>query len=204
MLERRYHWWTPWRYLALGRKTGRSGMTTLRRASSQHRARSWTPGRHERSAGDGRRARLRQRRAPSSRPATWFSKRTMQPIGNIEARLRRLCKRRSASPSISSSAMPRHWLKLAAGNPFHGRRRAAQVVVRVMREPLDRSVHRKRFRSTLQRQRAHGSRRRRPLDRFRRQAERDAKLLSALTTKRLGVGTLRNWNTVRGLAEMIG
>jgi len=30
------------------------------------------------------------------------------------------------------------------------------------------------------------------------------KLLSALTTKRMGVGTLRNWNTVRGLAEMIG
>lgn len=32
----------------------------------------------------------------------------------------------------------------------------------------------------------------------------EAKLLSALTTKRLGVGTLRNWNRVRGLAEMLG
>ena len=31
-----------------------------------------------------------------------------------------------------------------------------------------------------------------------------SKLLSALTTKRLGVGTLRNWNTVRGLRDMIG
>jgi uncharacterized protein (DUF1697 family) len=30
------------------------------------------------------------------------------------------------------------------------------------------------------------------------------KLLSALTTKRMGAGTLRNWNTVRGLAEMLG
>lgn len=30
-----------------------------------------------------------------------------------------------------------------------------------------------------------------------------SKLLSALTTKRLGVGTMRNWNTVRGLTEMI-
>jgi uncharacterized protein (DUF1697 family) len=29
------------------------------------------------------------------------------------------------------------------------------------------------------------------------------KLLSALTTKRMGPGTLRNWNTVRGLAEML-
>ncbi|HCL65736.1 MAG TPA: hypothetical protein DIC56_13045 [Rhizobium sp.] len=32
----------------------------------------------------------------------------------------------------------------------------------------------------------------------------ESKLLSALTTKRLGVGTLRNWNTVRSLAEMRG
>ncbi|TAY52568.1 DUF1697 domain-containing protein [Rhizobium leguminosarum] len=30
-----------------------------------------------------------------------------------------------------------------------------------------------------------------------------SKLLSALTTKQLGVGTMRNWNTVRGLTEMI-
>jgi uncharacterized protein (DUF1697 family) len=31
----------------------------------------------------------------------------------------------------------------------------------------------------------------------------ESKLLSALTTKHMGVGTLRNWNTVRRLAEMI-
>ena len=30
-----------------------------------------------------------------------------------------------------------------------------------------------------------------------------SKLLSALTTKQLGVGTMRNWNTARGLTEMI-
>ncbi|QWW69541.1 DUF1697 domain-containing protein [Rhizobium sp. WYJ-E13] len=30
-----------------------------------------------------------------------------------------------------------------------------------------------------------------------------SKLLSALTTKRMGVGTMRNWNTVRGLFEMV-
>jgi len=32
----------------------------------------------------------------------------------------------------------------------------------------------------------------------------ESKLLSALTTKRLGIDTLRNWNTVRGLAELRG
>jgi uncharacterized protein (DUF1697 family) len=31
-----------------------------------------------------------------------------------------------------------------------------------------------------------------------------SKLIGALTTKNLGVGTLRNWNTVRRLGEMIG
>jgi uncharacterized protein (DUF1697 family) len=31
----------------------------------------------------------------------------------------------------------------------------------------------------------------------------ETKLLSALATKRMGVGTLRNWNTVRGLVDMI-
>ncbi|MBX4972113.1 DUF1697 domain-containing protein [Rhizobium lentis] len=30
-----------------------------------------------------------------------------------------------------------------------------------------------------------------------------SKLLSALTTKRIGIGTMRNWNTVCGLAQMI-
>jgi uncharacterized protein (DUF1697 family) len=31
----------------------------------------------------------------------------------------------------------------------------------------------------------------------------ESKMLPALTTKRLGIGTMRNWNTVRGLAGMI-
>ncbi|MCY1311438.1 hypothetical protein D9M70_617380 [compost metagenome] len=30
-----------------------------------------------------------------------------------------------------------------------------------------------------------------------------SKLLGAMTTKRLGIGTFRNWNTVKGLAEML-
>lgn len=31
----------------------------------------------------------------------------------------------------------------------------------------------------------------------------ESKLLGALTTKRLGIGTVRNWNTVKGLRGMV-
>ncbi len=91
------------------------------------------------------------------------------------------------------------WLRLAEGNPFPDGI-GSEVIVRVMRQPLEPDV----------------------LDMLAnyRQGERmavvdgdlwidfglkasETKLLPALTTKRLGVGTMRNWNTVRGLAEMI-
>ncbi|WP_342361971.1 DUF1697 domain-containing protein [Terrarubrum flagellatum] len=32
----------------------------------------------------------------------------------------------------------------------------------------------------------------------------ESRLLPAMTTKRLGVGTSRNWNTIRGIGEMLG
>ncbi|MBN8951980.1 MULTISPECIES: DUF1697 domain-containing protein [unclassified Rhizobium] len=92
------------------------------------------------------------------------------------------------------------WLRLAGGNPFLDGI-GSEVIVRVMRQPLEPQ--------TLD-----------ALGKYR-QDERmaivdgdlwidfglkasETKLLPALTTKRLGVGTMRNWNTVRGLAEMIG
>ncbi|WP_104667171.1 DUF1697 domain-containing protein [Ensifer adhaerens] len=95
------------------------------------------------------------------------------------------------------------WQTLEASNPFHdeGEADATQVHVRVMRDPLDETA----------------------LDGLRRYCtagERlaivngdlwihfpgkasESKLLGAITTKRLGVGTFRNWNTVKGLAEML-
>ncbi|MBM7047851.1 MULTISPECIES: DUF1697 domain-containing protein [Rhizobium] len=93
------------------------------------------------------------------------------------------------------------WLTLAEGNPF-GDGIGSEVAIRVMRQPLEPKI----------------------LDmlaKYRRGQERmaivngdlwidfglkasETKLLPALTTKRLGIGTMRNWNTVRGLAEMIG
>lgn len=95
------------------------------------------------------------------------------------------------------------WLKLAAANPFpaESNEDPARVHVRVMRAPLARDVL-----DGLQRYCAKGER----LQivggdlwtDFRGKAS-DSKLLGALTTKRLGVGTLRNWNTVQRLRAML-
>jgi len=93
------------------------------------------------------------------------------------------------------------WRKLAEANPFADGI-GSEVAIRVMRQQLEPP--------TLD-----------VLAKYRRGGERmaivegdlwidfgirasESKLLSALTTKRLGIGTMRNWNTVRGLAEMIG
>lgn len=93
------------------------------------------------------------------------------------------------------------WRKLADGNPFIDGI-GSEVGIRVMRQPLEPE--------TLD-----------MLAKYRKSGERmaivhgdlwvdfglkasETKLLPALTTKRLGIGTMRNWNTVRGLAEMIG
>jgi len=122
-----------------------------------------------------------------------------QPIASVEAKLE----------TGFAAAFGKHidiivrdadtWLKLADGNPFLDGI-GSEVIIRVMRRPLEPQV----------------------LDVLRkyRQNERmaivdgdlwidfglkasDTKLLPALTTQRLGVGTMRNWNTVRGLAKMI-
>jgi uncharacterized protein (DUF1697 family) len=96
------------------------------------------------------------------------------------------------------------WIALAAGNPFSDAcaSEAPNIIVRAMRTPLSRDVL-----PGLQRHCTDGEKIRivngdlwihfpaKPST---------SKLVSALTTKRLGIGTLRNWNTVRGLRDMIG
>ncbi|WP_117191108.1 DUF1697 domain-containing protein [Rhizobium terrae] len=91
------------------------------------------------------------------------------------------------------------WLALYATNPFAGRE-GSEIGVRVMREPLDERV--------LARLEKHRNDERIAVvggdlwvD-FGGQAS-GTRLLSALTTKKLGVGTMRNANTVIRLAEMI-
>ena len=91
------------------------------------------------------------------------------------------------------------WLRLAAGNPYRASE-GSKVGVRVMREPVDRRIL-----ASLETYRTgeriavvggdlwvdFGSR------------ASETRLLSALTTKKLGIGTMRNGNTVAGLAQMI-
>jgi len=96
------------------------------------------------------------------------------------------------------------WQKLASRNPFPTESEEAgdQVAVRVMRKPVAEDVL-----SGLQAYAAEDEKvlliggdiwlvfsRERP----------SSRLLAAANHKRLGIGTSRNWNTVRKLAEMVG
>ena len=97
-----------------------------------------------------------------------------------------------------------NWLTLAAGNPFpaESAETGDQVAVRVMRKPAPADGV-----TALQAYVAEDEKvlpsggdiwvvfsRERPTSR----------LLAAMNHKRLGIGTARNWNTVRKLAEMVG
>ncbi|MGF6171889.1 DUF1697 domain-containing protein [Ensifer sp. 4252] len=95
------------------------------------------------------------------------------------------------------------WLRLAASNPFHveGEEDGSRVHVRVMREPLSGKIT-----SDFERYCSAGERLA-VVDgdlwvHFTGQAN-ESKLLGVLTKKRLGIGTFRNWNTVKGLAAML-
>ncbi|MGX5800307.1 DUF1697 domain-containing protein [Bradyrhizobium sp. Arg314] len=95
------------------------------------------------------------------------------------------------------------WMKLAAGNPFPGESvdAADQVAVRVMREPL--------LADAVQALQAYAADNEKVLwvdgDIWLVSRERpSSRLLAAANHKRFGVGTSRNWNTVRRLAEMVG
>lgn len=93
--------------------------------------------------------------------------------------------------------------QLAEANPFPKESAAdgSRVIVRVMRKPLDRD-----FEASLQHYLTQGERvkiaggdlwvhfKNRPIE---------SRLMSLLGSRRTGVGTVRNWNTVRRLAEML-
>ncbi|EJL54489.1 MULTISPECIES: DUF1697 domain-containing protein [unclassified Rhizobium] len=123
------------------------------------------------------------------------------PLAGIEARLEAAFKARFGKPVDIIVRESTDWLKLAKSNPFLDGE-GSQVIVRVMRKPLDPA--------TIEALRPYADPKQRLaltggdlwIDFAGKPSE--WKLLSALTTKRMGVGTLRNWNTVRGLAEMIG
>jgi uncharacterized protein (DUF1697 family) len=95
-----------------------------------------------------------------------------------------------------------HWRRLTAGNPFpdEAERDSTQVAVRVMRKPLDRAALEALMPYAIQGERleiANGH----LWICFEQEPARSR--LPALTTRRFGAGTFRNWSTVRRLNEMI-
>lgn len=121
------------------------------------------------------------------------------PIGEIEAAVEAAFKARFGKHvDILARSRP-DWLKLAAGNPFAGRE-GSEIGVRVMRGKLDESVI-----GLLEKHRTNEKIAVVDGDLwvdFGGQASQ-TRLLSALTTKKLGIGTMRNANTVARLAEML-
>jgi uncharacterized protein (DUF1697 family) len=93
------------------------------------------------------------------------------------------------------------WKRLAAGNPFPGND-GANVCVRVMREPLGPAALEKLEKLAAPELRLALVDGDLWID-FRGKPS-ETKLLAHLTTKKLGIGTLRNANTVNGLAAMLG
>jgi len=95
------------------------------------------------------------------------------------------------------------WTRLVAANPFpdEAERDGTRLAVRVMRDPLDRAALKGLLPYATQSERlaiTHGD-----LWVHFDQDPTRSRLANALTTKRLGAGTIRNWNTVRRLGEMI-
>ncbi|OBQ75262.1 DUF1697 domain-containing protein [Mesorhizobium erdmanii] len=142
--------------------------------------------------------------------------RTLVATGNLvfEARAARISSLEQRLETAFEKTFGRHvdiivrdaggWLKLAAANPFSAESAEAgdQVAVRVMRERAPAVAV-----AALQARAAEDEKilwvdgdiwvffsRERPTSR----------LLAAMNHKRLGIGTSRNWNTVRKLAEMVG
>lgn len=122
------------------------------------------------------------------------------PVGDIEAKLEAAFRDKYGKPVDIIVRTGTSWQRLARSNPFPDGE-GSQVIIRVMRQALDRTV--------LDRLKPYSD----PSQRLA-IVEGDLwidfagkpsewKLLSALTTKRMGIGTLRNWNTVRGLADLI-
>ncbi|GLS37973.1 hypothetical protein GCM10010869_35670 [Mesorhizobium tianshanense] len=96
------------------------------------------------------------------------------------------------------------WLRLAAGNPFLIESAAAadRVAVRVMRKPVPAEAVAvlEAYVGKEERMQAVGG----DIWFFFSRERPNSRLLAAISHKRLGVGTSRNWNTVRRLAEMVG
>ncbi len=124
-------------------------------------------------------------------------------VGELEQRLETafaLSFGRQVDTIVKTAA---HWTRLVADNPFpdESERDGTRLAVRVMREPLDQAALDGLLPHATQGERlaiVHGD-----LWVHFDQDPTRSRLANALTTRRLGVGTIRNWNTVLRLNEMI-
>jgi uncharacterized protein (DUF1697 family) len=95
------------------------------------------------------------------------------------------------------------WRETVAGNPFpdESERDGSRVALRIMRKPLqDAAIGALQpYLSSNERLALAGG----DLWASFQGQPSESRLLGALTTKRLGIGTSRNWNTVRGLRDML-
>lgn len=124
-------------------------------------------------------------------------------VPELEARLEDAFEKRFGRrvDTIVRAAAP--FRRLARGNPFPNecKRDGSRVIVRVMREPV-----KKDFAASLQRYLTQGERVKivggDVWVHFKNEPN-GSSLLRVLASKRLGIGTMRNWNTVRRLSEML-
>ncbi|TKV76698.1 DUF1697 domain-containing protein [Rhizobium sp. AU243] len=121
------------------------------------------------------------------------------PVREIEDRVERAFEDRFGKHVDILVRSGGDWLKLAADNPF-AQGNPPDVCVRVMRAPLDNGVLEllEKYRGREKIALAGGDL---WIDFCGKPSE--SRLLSVLTTKRLGIGTTRNANTVNGLAQML-
>lgn len=128
---------------------------------------------------------------------------TVLPVSLVEQRLEDGI-RKAYGKHIDVIAMTAaDWLRLTADNPFveEGDADGSRVSVRAMRAPLaEAAVARLQSYCTPQEKIALVSGH---LWLSFSGKPSETRLLPQLTTKRLGVGTVRNWNTVKGLAAMV-
>jgi uncharacterized protein (DUF1697 family) len=164
--------------------------------------------------GEGRRVVMTELREMAERIG-YRTPRTLVATGNLvfEAPKKPLAEIEAELERVFAATFGRHvdiivrsaedWLALADGNPFlaEGESDPASVHVRVMRAALVPDVREKLLRYCSRGERVTIVDGDLWVD-FAGTAS-DSKLASTLTTQRLGVGTLRNWNTVKGLRAMV-